>query len=262
MKREIIEIDESLCNGCGECIVGCAEGALKLVNGKAKLVKESFCDGFGACIGTCPTGALKIIERDADEFDEVATVEHVRNAGGDEAVARMRDSMDEHAPAPKPPVFSGCPGMKVRNQKAASTSAPVTHAGDQQVIKSDLTQWPIQLHLVPPTAPFFDQKELVVMSTCAPIASPDVHWRFVRGRSLVVACPKLDKTEGYIEKLATIMAQNNIPKVIVVRMEVPCCGGLSSIVKQAHAQSGRPDLVVEEATIGLNGDLISQTPLR
>ncbi|HEY5653273.1 MAG TPA: hypothetical protein VIR63_02760 [Pontiella sp.] len=261
MKRKIIEIEESLCNGCGECIVGCAEGALQLIDGKAKLVKEDFCDGFGDCIGTCPTGALKIVERDAAAFDEAATIEHVRNTRGEEAVQRMLDAAMEHdaneKTAPKP-TGGGCPGLKLRfgnktqEEKPKIESAPV----NGQVIRSDLDQWPIQLHLVPPTAPFFDGKELVVLSTCAPVASPDVHWRFVRGRSLVVACPKLDRTEGYVEKLASIMAQNNIPKVIIVRMQVPCCGGLTAITRQAYQASGRTDLVVEEVTIGLDGELL------
>ncbi|MEE9367477.1 MAG: 4Fe-4S dicluster domain-containing protein [Pontiella sp.] len=264
MKRKIIEIDEELCNGCGDCIVGCAEGALRLIDGKAKMVKDQFCDGFGDCVGTCPTGALQIIEREAEEFDEEATIEHVRNQGGEKAVKRMLDAAVVHEPNEKEskmdkPKMGGCPGMQVRMAEKKATAAhpeTTTVSSGGQVIKSDLEQWPIQLHLVPPTAPFFDGKELVVLSTCAPIASPDVHWRFVRGRSLVVACPKLDRTEGYVEKLAAIMAQNDIPKVIIVRMSVPCCGGLTAITQQAFAASGRTDLVVEEVTIGLDGELL------
>jgi len=261
MKRKIIEIDDALCNGCGECIVGCAEGALQLVDGKARLVKEDFCDGFGDCVGTCPTGALKIIEREAAVFDEAATIEHVRSMGGEEAVQRMLDAAQEHDAREKAvssgPAEGGCPGLKLRFGSKPATEKPKAEntAGSGQVIRSDLDQWPIQLHLVPPTAPFFEGKELVVLSTCSPVASPDVHWRYVRGRSLVVACPKLDRTEGYIEKLSAIMANNNIPKVIVVRMEVPCCGGLTAITLQAHALSGRDDLAIEEATIGLDGEL-------
>ena len=269
MKRKIIEIDEDLCNGCGDCIVGCAEGALQLVDGKAKMVKEQFCDGFGDCVGTCPTGALQIIEREAEAFDEEATIEHVRSQGGEDAVKRMLDAAEVHetkekeAQMPKPKM-GGCPGMQVRMaEKKATAARPATTAveGGGQVIKSDLEQWPIQLHLVPPTAPFFEGKELVVLSTCSPVASPDVHWRFVRGRSLVVACPKLDRTEGYAEKLAAIMAQNNIPKVIIVRMSVPCCGGLTAITQQAYQASGRTDLIVEEVTIGLDGELLKTEKL-
>lgn len=259
MKRKIIEIDEALCNGCGDCIIGCAEGALQLVDGKAKLVKEHYCDGFGDCVGTCPTGALKIIEREADGFDEHATIEHVRNTGGEEAVKRMLSAAEIHETKQKPakPPSSGCPGMQIRMAQKIAVPKPVApHETHGQVIRADLDQWPIQLHLVPPTAPFFDGKELVILSTCAPVASPDVHWRFVRGRSLVVACPKLDRTEGYTEKLSAIMANNTIPKALVIRMEVPCCGGLTAIAKKAYADCGRTDLILEEVTIGLNGDLL------
>jgi len=261
MKRKIIEIDEALCTGCGDCVIGCAEGALQIIDGKAKVVKEQFCDGFGDCIGTCPTGALRIIEREAEAYDISATREHVLNTGGEDAVKRFDEvnithEIKEQAQAQPEP--GGCPGMQVRMGKKApdtkhqAQETPVSG----QVIKSDLDQWPIMLHLVQPTAPFFDGKELVILSTCSPVASPDVHWRFVRGRSLVVACPKLDKTEGYVEKLAGIMAKNNIPKVIVVRMTVPCCGGLSMMARQAYAASGRTDLVIEEVTIGLDGELM------
>ncbi len=261
MKRKIIEINEDLCNGCGDCVIGCAEGALQIIDGKAKVVKEQFCDGFGDCIGTCPTGALKIVEREAEEYDIDATREHVLKTGGDEAVKRFDTANAEHdaKEADAKPKMSGCPGMQVRMAKKEATAAKpatTTVSDGGQVIKSDLDQWPVQLHLVQPSAPFFDGKELVILSTCAPVASPDVHWRFVRGRSLVVACPKLDKTEPYVEKLAGIMAQNNIPKVIVVRMSVPCCGGLSMMAQQAHAMSGCSDLVVEEVTIGLDGELM------
>ena len=259
MKRKIIEINEALCNGCGECVIGCAEGALQIIDGKAKVVKEQFCDGFGDCIGTCPTGALKIVEREAEAYDISATREHVLKTGGEEALKRFDEANAEHdaKEAAEKPKFSGCPGMQVRMKKKEETAKPPTPvAGGGQVIKSDLDQWPVQLHLVQPTSPFFEGKELVILSTCAPVASPDVHWRFVRGRSLVVACPKLDKTEGYVEKLAGIMAQNNIPKVIVVRMTVPCCGGLSMMAKQAHALCGKPELQIEEATIDLEGNLV------
>ena len=261
MKRKIIEINDDLCNGCGECVIGCAEGALQIIDGKARVVKEQFCDGFGDCIGTCPTGALKIIEREAEAYDIEATRVHVQKTGGNDAVKRFDDANAEHdaKEAAAKPALGGCPGMQVRMAKKEATGTGQKALGGTvsgQVIKSDLDQWPIMLHLVQPTSPFFDGKELVILSTCSPVASPDVHWRFVRGRSLVVACPKLDKTEGYVEKLAGIMAQNNIPKVIVVRMSVPCCGGLSMMAQQAHAASGRSDLVVEEVTIGLDGELM------
>ena len=216
---------------------------------------------MGDCIGTCPTGALKITEREAEEYDPVATREHVLKTFGEEAVKRFDEVDQIHAQktAKAKPTFSGCPGMQVRmgeKKPEPKKSAPTTVVSNQQIIRSDLQQWPIQLHLVQPAMPFFNGKELVILSTCAPVASPDVHWRFVRDRALVVACPKLDKTEGYVEKLAAIMAENDVPKVIVVRMTVPCCGGLSAMARQAHALCGKPNLEVEEVTIDLNGDLV------
>ena len=239
MKRKIIEIDEALCTGCGNCVTGCAEGALQIVDGKAKLVNETFCDGVGACIGTCPTGALKIIEREASEFDEHAVEEHLEKQ------------------TPNAPPAGGCPGMQIRFAEESKVEKSKVERPEVsgQVIPSELNQWPTQLHLVPPTAPFFKDRELVVLSTCAPSASPDVNWRFIRGRAIVIACPKLDRTDGYVEKLVDILKSNGIPKVIIVRMEVPCCGGLTAMVQQAVQKSGRTDLMVEEATIGLNGDL-------
>jgi len=238
MKRKIIEIDEDKCNGCGTCVTGCAEGALAIVDGKAKLVNDVFCDGLGACIGDCPTGALKIIEREAPEFDEAAVEKHL---------GRQK---------PAVPPAGGCPGMQMRFNQQKPAARPAAPAVSGQVIPSELNQWPTQLHLVPPSAPFFKGRELVVLSTCSPSASPDVNWRFVRGRAIVIACPKLDRTEGYVEKLTAILASNGIPKVIIVRMEVPCCGGLTMMVAEAVRRSGRTDLAVEEAVIGLDGGLM------
>jgi NAD-dependent dihydropyrimidine dehydrogenase PreA subunit len=263
-KRKIIRIDEAKCNGCGNCITACAEGALQLVDGKAKLVKEQFCDGFGDCMGDCPTGALTIEERESEAFDEKATKEYLRASQGEEAVRRMEQAAMRHegrggpAAAPAPPARGGgggCPGMRVRDRRDAAPAAPVSSGMPGQAIPSELRQWPVQLHLVQPGAPFFRDKELVVLSTCSPVASADVHWRFLRGRSVVVACPKLDRTEGYVEKLSGILSDPSIPKVTVVRMEVPCCGGLTRIVQGAVDGCGRADLVVEEVTVSLDGSV-------
>lgn len=255
MKRKIITIDEDLCNGCGQCITACAEGALRLVNGKAKLVKEQFCDGFGDCIGECPTGALKIVEKEVPGYDPAATREHVAETGGAEAVRQFDRAAKEHEMKAK----AGCPGMAMRFEPgaAAKPAAPAAGAGlPPKVNPSELTQWPIQIHLVQPGAPFFKNRELAVLSTCAPIASADVHWRFIRGRAVVVGCPKLDRTDGYVEKLAEILSESSIPRVLSVRMSVPCCGGLTAIVAEAARLSGRADLTVEEITLDLNGDVV------
>lgn len=267
--RKIIRIDEDKCNGCGNCITGCAEGALQLVNGKAKLVKEQYCDGFGDCIGHCPTGALTIVEADAEAYDSVATREHVAATRGADGLAQFDAANVEHeakhgpaqaAPAasPRTPPAGGCPGTRMRMAAAArevKPAAPAGAGGPAQMIRSDLQQWPVQLHLVQPGAPFFKNRELAILSTCSPIASADAHWRFIRGRGVVVACPKLDNTEPYIEKLAAILGDPSIPKAIVVRMEVPCCGGLSMIARQAAKLSGRTDLKLEEVTVTLDGDV-------
>jgi len=258
-KRKIIRINEDLCNGCGQCVTSCAEGALKIVNGKAKLVKEQFCDGFGDCIGECPTGALTIEERDADDFDYNATRMHVAETQGREAVEKFDEAGKKHGLAPS---GGGCPGMRMRVPDApAAKPAVATHAQMPTAIPSELQQWPVQLHLVQAGAPFFKNRELVVMSTCGPIASADVHWRFLRGRSVVVACPKLDRTEGYVEKMADIFSEPSIPKVIVVRMQVPCCGGLTMMVRAAAERCGREDLAVEEAVMSLTGDILSIKPI-
>ncbi len=278
MKRKIITIDEEKCNGCGNCVTGCAEGALQIVDGKAKMVKEQFCDGFGDCIGTCPTGALKIEERDVPDFDVQATTQHLMKTQGVEAVRRMEAAGVRHEkqaggqpPPPSPTAahaqmhaMGGCPGSRMRfKPQAVETSSPATSASGLpgKVNKSELTQWPVQLHLVQPGAPFFANRELVVLSTCSPIASADVHWRFIRGRGVVVACPKLDDTESYAAKLADILSEPSIPKVTVVRMEVPCCGGLTQIVREALLMCGRTDLQSEEVTVSLDGEVVATEPI-
>jgi len=258
VKREIVIIDEDLCNGCGDCIVGCSEGALQIVDGKAKLVKEDFCDGFGDCVGTCPTGALTIEERDVVAFDEEATKQHLLSTQGVEAVWRMEEAQKKHQTTEETPSsHQGCPGSRMREIKRDEEKPAVDANTGGQAIPSELTQWPVQIHLVPPTAPYFQNKELVVMNTCGAIASADVHWRYLRGRSVVVGCPKLDNTQPYASKIAEILKANNIPKVIIARMEVPCCGGLTMIVQQAVEMSGRTDLVVQEDIIGVDGSMKS-----
>jgi len=274
--RKIIQIDEDLCNGCGNCITGCAEGALQLIDGKAKLVKEQFCDGFGDCIGHCPTGALTIVEREADDYDEQATRINLLQTQGVEAVQRMDkanaahergEHPDEKAlkQVPRASQGGGCPGMRMRmgSSDGAKTPAPTPASGSlpPKMMPSALEQWPVQLHLVQPGAPFFQNKEMAILSTCSPIASADVHWRFMQGRSVVVACPKLDRTDPYVDKLAAIFQDTTIPKALVVRMEVPCCGGLSQIVREARDRSGRTDLVVEEVTLSLTGEVVATQPL-
>lgn len=251
-KRMIVEIDEEKCDGCGACIPSCAEGAIEIVGGKARLIADRLCDGLGACLGDCPRGAIRIVERDAERFDEAA-VHAVRPAPA-------------HGHGPGDDLPCGCPGSAVRMREpsaSAPRSTPSSGSGlPARVNPSELAQWPIQIHLVPPRAPFFRGKELVVMSTCGPIASADVHRRWLRGRSVVVGCPKLDDTAGYAEKIGAILSEPSIPRVIVVRMEVPCCGGLTSIVEKAAALSLRNDLGVVETVVSLDGAVLAEDRLR
>jgi len=282
--RKIIRIDEDLCNGCGDCITACAEGALRLVDGKARLVKERFCDGFGDCIGECPTGALVVEEREADDFDFEATRAHVATIGGSEALLRFDTAAEVHAareagagnpgPGSAPgsgpgavalPMMAahhggGCPGSRVmfRPDPPASEGSAREEPGSDT--PSELRQWPVQIHLVPPGAPFFRDREMVIMNTCGPLAHADTHRRFLRGRSVVVGCPKLDDTRPYADKLAAILRDGSIPKVSVVRMEVPCCGGLTAIAREAVQRSGRDDLAFEEVILSVGGDILGTRP--
>ncbi len=249
----MIQINEALCDGCGECVTGCAEGALKIIDGKAKVVREDFCDGFGDCVGVCPTGALSIKQVEAKPFDEDAVRAHLYSTQGEGAVRRMENSQKAHQEKHSPPLpHGGCPGSQARTIER--THPPQKQeGGPEQVIPSELAQWPIQLHLVSPMASYFQDKELVLLSTCGPVASADIHWRFLRGRSVVVACPKLDHTSPYADKLAAIFQNRTIPRIHVVMMEVPCCKGLMSIVNEAKRMAKREDLAVLEHYITIDG---------
>lgn len=220
--RNIIEIDESLCNGCGQCISGCAEGALALVDGKAKLVSDIYCDGLGACLGECPTGALKIIQREAPEFDEEAAMSRVREMAGAGHKAQ-----------------GGCPGS--RAMQLAPTAGQPKAGPPEGAGTPGLSFWPIQLKLAPPQAPAFDNPVLVLASDCSAFTGPAFHYTFLNeGHPLVMACPKLDEVEPYIEKLAAILtAHPAIRELRVPMMSVPCCGGLGYIAVQALKKAGR-----------------------
>ncbi|MCA1809036.1 MAG: ATP-binding protein [Kiritimatiellia bacterium] len=241
MKRSMIVIDREKCNGCGKCISACVEGALQLVDGKATLVKEEYCDGLGACIGDCPVGALRIEEREAPAFQEPPGMQaaQTKQAG------------------PQPGAGHVCPGMQVRSA-ASADERPATPAGGLagSAIPSELRQWPVQLHLVPPSAPFLQRRELLLLSACGPVASADAHWRFLRGRPLVMACPKLNDYDDMRDRLAAIIEMAQTPALLVVRMEVPCCRGLMKAAQAAAEQAGRPDLPIREVVLGLNGDVL------
>ena len=234
MKRKIIEIDEAKCDGCGQCIDACHEGALALVDGKARLVKDVFCDGLGACLGDCPRDALKIVERDATAFDAAA-------------VEAAKRPAPHHAHA-----HGGCPGSALRSLGRATPPLAATQA--DQPPPSALEHWPVQLMLVPPHASFLKGADLVVCADCAPFAVPDFHQRYLAGRAIVVGCPKLDDLDFYAEKLAAMVGEARPRRLTVVRMEVPCCGGISQAAIKAALESGQ-DFPVEEHVVGVNGGI-------
>ncbi len=261
--REIIHIDEELCDGCGDCIVACEEGALEIIDGKARLVSDFYCDGFGACIGECPQGALTIEQRDAVEFDEEAVQKHLAGKKAAPVVAEpaasgcpgsaMRDL--SVAPinqiTPPEPAGHGCPGSAMRDLSATPTGHAVP---DQPHIPSQLGHWPVQLMLVPPHAPFLQGADLLICADCVPFTVPDFHKRYLTGRAVLVGCPKLDDLPHYQEKLKAIFAQARPRRVTTLIMEVPCCTGLAQAAFQARNEV-IPNTDLEVHTIGIRGGI-------
>ncbi len=221
MKRNIVVIDEEKCNGCGLCVDACHEGAIALVDGKAKLLSESYCDGLGACLPHCPVDAITVEERDAEAFDEAYAMQHQQERQSRAA-----------APAPKP-LVCGCPGTQSRTIERVQ--APVVQSA---AAVSELRQWPCQIKLAPVAAPYFHQANLLIAASCTAYAYANVHNEFMKNRITLIGCPKLDGVD-YSEKLAAILSANEIKSVTVLRMEVPCCGGIVTAVKNAIVQSGK-----------------------
>ena len=237
--RPIIRIDEEKCDGCGLCATACHEGAIAIVDGKARLVSESFCDGLGACLGDCPRGAITIEEREAEAFDE-------------EAVARAQ----ERGKTPEP-LACGCPGTMART---LATAAPKAEAGFSPVV-SRLQNWPIQLSLVPVNAPYLKGARLVLAADCTAIACPDFHARFLGGKILLMGCPKLDDAAFYQEKIGAILKENAIESIDVVYMEVPCCGGLVRLVQNA-IEEARVPVSLTLTKVGIQGETLEKETVR
>lgn len=221
--RKVIEIDETLCNGCGECVPSCAEGAIRIVNGKARLVAEKHCDGLGACLGECPTGALKVVEREVEAFV---------------------------GPAPSP-----CPTCPSTQARALTAASP-----DEGDSPSALSHWPVQIRLVPPGAPFLQRADLLVAADCTPMAYGAFHRDFIAGRVVMMGCPKFDDAAFYLQRFTDIFTQANIRSVTVVVMEVPCCQGLPRIVAEAMARAGK-QIPMEKVVLSLKGEVIERTAL-
>lgn len=237
--RKIVNINEDKCNGCGVCVPSCAEGAIKIIDGKAKLISENLCDGLGACLGECPQGAIEITEREADEFDETAVKE---NLGNHTLVEPQHDG--------------GCPGnkmMEINRDTYKQNSAYVSSEDIEVKIKSQLSHWPVQLMLVPQNAPYFAGADLLITADCVPFAYPNYHLDLLKGKELVVGCPKLDDIQYYIEKLTGIIKNNEIKSVTVAYMEVPCCGGIVRAAEQAIMDSGKY-IPLHKVRVNMNGN--------
>ncbi|HOE00498.1 MAG TPA: 4Fe-4S binding protein [Kiritimatiellia bacterium] len=240
MKRKIVEINEDLCNGCGLCVSACHEGAIQMVAGKARLVSDAYCDGLGDCLPACPTGAIQITEREAAPFDAAAVA--ARQAAGQPA-AKPADSA-------LPPLPCGCPGQMAKTIERKPTPPATAPAADAPTA-SELTNWPVQIKLVNVRAPYLQNAALLVAADCTAFAYPDIHRRFMRNKVTLIGCPKLDEGD-YAEKLTAILQANDIKSVTVLRMEVPCCGGITQAVTRALQASGKmiPWQVVTVATDG------------
>ena len=237
MVRRIIEIDRDKCNGCGACAEACHEGAIAMVDGKAQLMRDDYCDGLGDCLPTCPTGAITFVEREAAAYDEKAVMEN-----------KQRKMREQGMTLP-----CGCPGSQSRNIQRETASAAEAPRAEQASL---LSQWPVQIKLVPVNAPYFDDARLLIAADCTAYAYAAFHERFIKGHITLVGCPKLDSVD-YAEKLTEIIRENDIKSVTVVRMEVPCCGGLELAAKKALQQSGKfiPWQVV---TVTVDGRLVEE----
>ncbi len=284
-KREIITIDEEKCNGCGSCVPGCPEGALQIIDNKARLISDLFCDGLGACIGDCPEDAITVIEREAEPYDEVrvmenivkqgentikAHLEHLKNHGETGFLKLATDYLEEKgienplekkvkvdqtagAEASEEKLPCGCPGSSVRDMR--EDKSKTTEDDDVNVSqKAELRQWPVQIHLVPVNAPYFDGADLLITADCVPFAYGNFHKDFLKGKILLVGCPKLDDAGFYKDKITEILKENNIKSVTIAHMEVPCCFGLVKLVNDALAEADK-DIPLDDITVKVNGEI-------
>lgn len=254
--RKIIKIDEEKCNGCGLCVPSCAEGAIQIVDGKARLVAEKYCDGLGACLGECPEGALQVVDAEVEAFDELAAKAHV---AGQEAAPQGAQSHSRETAAPSDKSLPcGCPStvMQTFAPQTACEKAniPVAQAGSGL---SALTHWPVQIHLVPPTAPFLQGADILVAADCTPVAYPRFHDELLRGKTVLLGCPKFDDAEEYVKKFAAIFTTAAIKSVTIAVMEVPCCQGLPVIVRKGMAIAGK-NIPLSVVTISARGELLNR----
>ncbi len=275
MKRKIIKIDEKKCNGCGECIPNCPEGALQIIDGKARLISDLFCDGLGACIGECPLGAIKVEEREAEPYNEAKVMTNVIKGGANvikahlkhlkdhnetefynQAIEFLNENKIEIPEQEEKTVPFACPGMKVVDKQNSPLekmdSPPLKGVSDRTGdVPSELRQWPTQLHLLNPQASYFQDADLLVAADCVPFALNNFHGQYLKGKTLLHFCPKLDNSyEEYVEKLSQIFKLNNIKSITLLKMEVPCCGGTRATVDAALEKSGKI-IKIEDITINI-----------
>ncbi|MCM0754606.1 4Fe-4S binding protein [Desulfovibrio aminophilus] len=264
VKRKLISIDEDLCDGCGQCVPSCAEGALRIIDGKARLVAERYCDGLGACLGECPTGALRVVEVETEDFDPEAVTAHLKEQGRPVPGHMPRpEELRLERSAPRP--AGGCPGSRLvavtpcqaANQPRTMAAAPAAPTGAQG---SALSHWPVQIRLVPPHAPFLKDADLLVTADCAAAAHPALHADLLPGRVLLLGCPKFDDAAAYEDKFTAIFQANAPRSVTVLEMEVPCCSGLSRIVLAAMRRAGIA-APLEKIVLGLDGRVLGRRPL-
>ncbi len=261
MKRNVVLIDEEKCNGCGDCVSACAEGAIQLVRGKARLVSEVYCDGLGACLGECPEGAITIEEREAADFDEHAVEKHLATLKESEReqARRMKAGKAADHGHDRGHAMGGCPGSATRSMDPRP-AGPRQGRGPAAEAASQLTNWPVQIKLAPVRAPYFAGADLLVAADCTAFSHGGFHDRFLAGRTLLIGCPKLDDSEFYAEKLAEIFRQNDFKSVEVAIMEVPCCTGLAHVVRRAIDESGKR-FPLKVTRIGVRGDILESQDL-
>jgi ferredoxin len=271
MKRDIIKINEEKCTGCGDCIPGCPEGALQVIDGKARLISDLFCDGLGACIGTCPQDAIEVEQRDAEPYDEHNVMENIIK-GGPNVIQAHLEHLYDHGQKEyleqalnclrkrniKVPDYKkgknfdcGCPGSMESDlgERSGAKNEPM-------ILSAELNNWPVQLQLLNPNAPYLKNSDLLIAADCAPFAYANFHQRFLKDKILIILCPKLDKTiEQYVDKLATIFETQDIKSISIVHMEVPCCSGIEVIIKRALKKAEK-NIIIKDYTISINGKII------
>lgn len=243
IKRNIVIIDEDKCNGCGICVNSCAEGAIQIINGKAKLVSEVYCDGLGACLGTCPTDAITVEQREAEPFDEAATEEYLKSQPASQPIP---------PPIEKP---HGCPGTMARQL----TPQPC-HDDSSESSPSQLGNWPVQLSLAGTSTPCFQNADLLLVADCVPFAFADFHKKFLKGNPVIIGCPKLDDAQFYADKFTELLQVSSVKSLTVIHMEVPCCSGLVRIAQIALENAGK-EIPATNVTISIKGDIIGQSKL-